>query len=211
DELRRDDAGGDAAVDGLSRGWHAPLYARVERGAALRLQAGVVVAVCVAVALGECDGLRLGVRWSALDARVGARLIRLAPGDAVEDRQACRRLRRRPGAAVCVRPAIGGRARLWRNGRRGVAARTPVGAGGSALGGAGGAGRKPGKSCNPCHADDAPDGTWPLTGYGDVYPWASPIRQDLCANAMPPADGGIPIAASDRLAVLAWIQCGAPP
>jgi len=67
------------------------------------------------------------------------------------------------------------------------------------------------KSCNPCHGDDAPDGTWPLTGYGDVYPWASLIRQDLCANAMPPADGGIPIAASDRLAVLAWIQCGAPP
>ena len=60
-----------------------PLYARVERGVALRLQAGVVVAVCVGAALSECDGLRLRVRRSALDARVGARLIRVAPRDAV--------------------------------------------------------------------------------------------------------------------------------
>jgi hypothetical protein len=67
------------------------------------------------------------------------------------------------------------------------------------------------KSCDPCHEDDAADGQWPLTQYDDVYPWASLVRQDLCSNAMPPADGGVPIAAADRLALLAWIQCGAPP
>jgi hypothetical protein len=67
------------------------------------------------------------------------------------------------------------------------------------------------KSCDPCHEDDAADGQWPLTQYDDVYPWASLVRQDLCSNAMPPADGGVPIAATDRLALLAWIQCGAPP
>jgi hypothetical protein len=66
------------------------------------------------------------------------------------------------------------------------------------------------KSCDPCHEDDAADGQWPLTQYDDVYPWASLVRQDLCSNAMPPADGGVPIAAADRLALLAWIQCGAP-
>jgi len=65
------------------------------------------------------------------------------------------------------------------------------------------------KSCDPCHEDDAADGQWPLTQYDDVYPWASLVRQDLCSNAMPPADGGVPIAAADRLALLAWIQCGA--
>jgi hypothetical protein len=46
--------------------------------------------------------------------------------------------------------------------------------------------------------------------YSDVQPWAGAMQDKLCAGAMPPADGGIVLAPSDRLTLLDWVQCGAP-
>jgi hypothetical protein len=66
------------------------------------------------------------------------------------------------------------------------------------------------KSCIPCHPGPPDAGQWPLTAYGDVGPWAGVIQDEVCANAMPPLDGGIPIAESDRLTILDWVRCGAP-
>src|SRR5580658_4018570 len=64
------------------------------------------------------------------------------------------------------------------------------------------------RSCVPCHSGDAADMAWPLTAYGDVAAWAPIVQYDLCTDQMPPLDGGIAIAPADRLAALAWIQCG---
>jgi hypothetical protein len=66
------------------------------------------------------------------------------------------------------------------------------------------------KSCVPCHAGSAGAPQWPLTKYIDIEPWAGDIQGKLCAGAMPPADGGIALAPSDRLTLLDWVQCGAP-
>jgi hypothetical protein len=35
-------------------------------------------------------------------------------------------------------------------------------------------------------------------------------RELAIENAMPPLDGGVPITAADRLAILVWLECGAP-
>lgn len=65
------------------------------------------------------------------------------------------------------------------------------------------------KSCVPCHGS-AGTPQWPLTMYNDIEPWAGAIQDELCSGAMPPADGGIALAPSDRLTLLDWVQCGAP-
>ncbi|HVY38604.1 MAG TPA: hypothetical protein VHM31_11735 [Polyangia bacterium] len=61
----------------------------------------------------------------------------------------------------------------------------------------------------PCHSG-VPNGPWPLTDYEHVADWADTVRADLLDCSMPPADGGVPITADDRTAVLTWIRCGAP-
>lgn len=66
------------------------------------------------------------------------------------------------------------------------------------------------KSCVPCHAGSTGAPQWPLTVYSDIEPWAGTMQDKLCAGAMPPADGGIALAPSDRLTLLDWVQCGAP-
>lgn len=66
------------------------------------------------------------------------------------------------------------------------------------------------KSCIPCHPGPPGATQWPLTAYSDISPWADVIQDELCRNAMPPADGGVAINESDRLALLNWVQCGAP-
>jgi hypothetical protein len=66
------------------------------------------------------------------------------------------------------------------------------------------------KSCVPCHPGPPGATQWPLTVYGDIAPWAGVIQDQVCQNAMPPLDGGIAIAPSDRLTLLDWAQCGAP-
>jgi hypothetical protein len=66
------------------------------------------------------------------------------------------------------------------------------------------------KSCVPCHPGPAGATQWPLTEYEDVAPWAGVIQDQLCANAMPPVDGGVAIAEADRLTILDWVECGAP-
>jgi hypothetical protein len=66
------------------------------------------------------------------------------------------------------------------------------------------------KSCIPCHPGPPGATQWPLTAYDDITPWADVIQDQLCENAMPPADGGIGIDPSDRLTILDWVQCGAP-
>jgi hypothetical protein len=66
------------------------------------------------------------------------------------------------------------------------------------------------KSCVPCHPGPAGATQWPLTTYSDNEAWAGAIQSELCANTMPPVDGGIAIAAADRLTLLDWAQCGAP-
>ncbi len=66
------------------------------------------------------------------------------------------------------------------------------------------------KSCVPCHPGPPGAAQWPLTMYGSIAPWAGDIEDQVCGNAMPPADGGIAIGASDRLTILDWVQCGAP-
>jgi hypothetical protein len=64
------------------------------------------------------------------------------------------------------------------------------------------------KSCNPCH--DGESGPWPLTDYDDVAAWDSLIQHDLSTCDMPPLDGGVPLTAADRRAILDWVQCGDP-
>jgi hypothetical protein len=66
------------------------------------------------------------------------------------------------------------------------------------------------KSCVPCHPGPAGATQWPLTEYDDVQPWAGVVQDEVCANAMPPLDGGIAITEPDRLTILDWVQCGAP-
>jgi hypothetical protein len=66
------------------------------------------------------------------------------------------------------------------------------------------------RSCVPCHPGAPADGQWPLTEYADVAPWAALVQEELCTYGMPPLDGGIPMAAADRLAILDWIRCGVP-
>jgi hypothetical protein len=66
------------------------------------------------------------------------------------------------------------------------------------------------KSCIPCHPGPPGAVQWPLTAYTDIQPWAGVIQDEVCANAMPPLDGGIAIAEPDRLTILDWVQCGAP-
>jgi hypothetical protein len=66
------------------------------------------------------------------------------------------------------------------------------------------------KSCVPCHPGPPGATQWPLTTYGSIAPWAGVIEDEVCTNAMPPADGGIAIGESDRLTILDWVQCGAP-
>jgi hypothetical protein len=66
------------------------------------------------------------------------------------------------------------------------------------------------KSCVPCHPGPPGAMQWPLTAYGDIAPWGGVIEDEVCENAMPPVDGGVAIAGSDRLTILDWVQCGAP-
>lgn len=66
------------------------------------------------------------------------------------------------------------------------------------------------QSCIPCHPGAPGSEQWPLTAYADIQPWAGVIEDEMCGNLMPPLDGGIPIAETDRLTVLDWVQCGAP-
>ena len=66
------------------------------------------------------------------------------------------------------------------------------------------------RDCVPCHSGATPDGPWPLTGYKQLADWAGVIQDDLGNCTMPPLDGGVPITAADRLAILVWLQCGAP-
>ena len=66
------------------------------------------------------------------------------------------------------------------------------------------------KSCIPCHPGPPGAVQWPLTAITDIQPWAGVIQDKVCANTMPPLDGGIAIAESDRLTILDWVQCGAP-
>jgi uncharacterized membrane protein len=66
------------------------------------------------------------------------------------------------------------------------------------------------KNCVPCHPGPAGATQWPLTAYHDIAPWAGVIQDDVCANTMPPPDGGIAITQPDRLTILDWVQCGAP-
>jgi hypothetical protein len=66
------------------------------------------------------------------------------------------------------------------------------------------------KSCVPCHPGPAGATQWPLTDYADNAAWAGAIQDQVCANTMPPLDGGIAIAPSESLKILDWVQCGAP-
>lgn len=67
------------------------------------------------------------------------------------------------------------------------------------------------KSCVSCHSGPSgPSGQWPLIVYNDIAPWAGAVQDQLCGNTMPPVDGGVPMAESDRLTILDWVACGAP-
>jgi hypothetical protein len=62
----------------------------------------------------------------------------------------------------------------------------------------------------PCHSG-APGGPWPLTEYQHVADWADMIRPMVAECQMPPPDAGIQVSTADRLAILSWLRCGAPP
>ena len=66
------------------------------------------------------------------------------------------------------------------------------------------------RSCNTCHADDNPDGVWPLHAYADVSAWSQLIIGDLVNCTMPPADSDTPFPESDRQRLFAWLACGSP-
>ncbi|MFT3837905.1 MAG: hypothetical protein QM723_13015 [Myxococcaceae bacterium] len=63
--------------------------------------------------------------------------------------------------------------------------------------------------CVTCH-NWSNQGQWPLDSYEHVADWADQIRGDLLTCAMPPADGGVVLAPTDRDKVLLWIRCGTP-
>jgi uncharacterized membrane protein len=63
---------------------------------------------------------------------------------------------------------------------------------------------------NTCHAENIPEGPWPLTDYQHVADWADLVRDSVLGCAMPPPDAGVPITDEERLAILTWIRCGFP-
>jgi hypothetical protein len=63
------------------------------------------------------------------------------------------------------------------------------------------------RRCVPCHFG-IQDGPWPLTKYEDVADWQDLVRADLLDCSMPPPDGGIEMAPTERAAILQWIRCG---
>jgi len=66
------------------------------------------------------------------------------------------------------------------------------------------------RSCNTCHAEDNPDGVWPLHAYADVAAWSDLIIPDLVNCTMPPPDSATPFPESDRQLFFAWLACGSP-
>ena len=68
-----------------------------------------------------------------------------------------------------------------------------------------------GKFCaSPCHYG-APAGPWPLTDYDHVADWQDVVRDQVLTCVMPPPEERSDITDGDRLAILTWIRCGAPP
>jgi len=66
------------------------------------------------------------------------------------------------------------------------------------------------RSCNTCHAENNPDGVWPLRAWADVAAWSNLIIADLVSCAMPPAPSNTPFPEADRQLVFAWLACGSP-
>jgi len=66
------------------------------------------------------------------------------------------------------------------------------------------------RSCNSCHAEDNPDGVWPLRAWADVAAWSNLIIADLVQCAMPPADSNTSFPETDRQLIFAWLACGSP-
>ena len=66
------------------------------------------------------------------------------------------------------------------------------------------------RSCNTCHADDNPDGIWPLHAWADVAAWQQLIISDLVNCTMPPPDSGTPFSESERQQLFAWLACNSP-
>ncbi|HEX3769550.1 MAG TPA: hypothetical protein VHV30_01740 [Polyangiaceae bacterium] len=65
------------------------------------------------------------------------------------------------------------------------------------------------ETCVPCHAGTTASPQWPLDSYTRVNAWAPDIEAELLDCDMPPIDGGVPITAAQRTALLAWLGCGA--
>jgi hypothetical protein len=62
-----------------------------------------------------------------------------------------------------------------------------------------------------CHSGVPADGPWPLTEYQHVADWADVIGPMVADCLMPPPDAGVSMTTADRLALLTWLLCGAPP
>jgi uncharacterized membrane protein len=67
-----------------------------------------------------------------------------------------------------------------------------------------------GQRCaTPCHSG-TPNGPWPLATYEHIFEWQNEIKARLTECAMPPPGSGVSITTEERLAILSWIECGAP-
>jgi hypothetical protein len=64
--------------------------------------------------------------------------------------------------------------------------------------------------CVPCHAPGGVSADRPLTTYSEVYTRRASVLTQVYSCAMPPADGGVPLAPTERAALLGWLVCGAP-
>ena len=64
--------------------------------------------------------------------------------------------------------------------------------------------------CNDCHADNDPEGPWPLHDYQDVRDWKGVVLDSLLNCTMPPPDAGTTLLEDERQRVFAWLACDAP-
>jgi hypothetical protein len=62
--------------------------------------------------------------------------------------------------------------------------------------------------CLQCHSGLTDQ--WPLTDYAHVASWYDIIPTQLLKCQMPPLDAGVPMANSERTAILTWLHCGFP-
>ncbi|MFZ5893458.1 MAG: c-type cytochrome [Myxococcota bacterium] len=64
--------------------------------------------------------------------------------------------------------------------------------------------------CASCHTGIA-NAPWPFNEYKDAADWQELIRANILDCTMPPKDSGVRLSNEDRLKILTWVRCGAPP